>query len=214
MTGQTRNPDRGSPPASKSRADHDAAGLRQVLRRPKAPGRGVLPSSCRVGHRPRGIGRCKLHGGNTRTQRAGAAAVAVERGAQRALHGHRMEPVTDPIRQLSLLAGELVALKDVLGEKVGELKVWSYTDNDEREHVRALIAAYERVLAQCHRVLADMARLDLDARLVRLREAQADLIERVVEAVLSAKELGLDRARQAAAKGVFARELARDTGAA
>lgn len=59
-----------------------------------------------------------------------------------------------------------------------------------------------------------MARLDLDARLVRLREAQADLIERVVEAVLSAKELGLDRARQAAAKGVFARELARDTGAA
>ena len=122
-------------------------------------------------------------------------------------------PVHDPIAQLSLLAGEVVALKDVLGAKVAELKSWSYHDADEKEEVRVLVVLYERALAQCHRVLADMARLDLDTRLVKVSEAQADLLQHVIEAVLTSPEVGLDRERQVAARTVLAKELGRVTAA-
>ncbi len=67
-----------------------------------------------------------------------------------------------------LLAGELVALKDVLGGEVAELRSWSYRGEGQKEEVSVLVTLYERMLAQCHRVLTDMARLDLDTRLVEI----------------------------------------------
>jgi hypothetical protein len=117
------------------------------------------------------------------------------------------QPIHDPITQLSLLAGEIVALKDVLGDRVSELQAWSYQDEGQKEEVRVLVTLYERALVQCHRVLSDMARLDLDTRLVQISEAQADLLQRIVETVLTSPEVGLDRRTQTAARAVLAKEL-------
>lgn len=118
-----------------------------------------------------------------------------------------MAPVHDPIAQLAQLAGEIVALKDVLGEKVGGLRSWSYHEEGKKDEVRALVTLYERILSQCHRVLSDMARLDIDTRLVQINEAQADLLQRIVEAVLTSPKVGLDRETQTVARAVLAQEL-------
>ncbi len=65
-----------------------------------------------------------------------------------------------------------------------------------------------------NRVLVSMARLDLDARLVRLSEAQADLLRRVVVAVLDSTEMGLGTEARALGRRILARELTVVTSAA
>ena len=156
-----------------------------------------------------GVGHCKLHGGSTKSHRTKAATAILDAQVKGALERQGVEPVHDPIAQLSLLAGEVVALKDVLGAQVAELKSWSHFDGNDKEEVRVLVVHYERALAQCHRILTDMARLDLDARLVRVSEAQADLLQQVIEAVLCSPEVGLDPERLVAARAVLAKELTR-----
>ena len=95
---------------------------------------------------------------------------------------------------------------------MAELRSWSYRGEGQKEEVSVLVTLYERMLAQCHRVLSDMARLDLDTRLVRLGEAQTDLLQQVIEVVLTSPEVGLDRGRQTVARTVLAKELRRVAG--
>jgi hypothetical protein len=52
-----------------------------------------------------------------------------------------------------------------------------------------------------------MARIDLDARLVKLSEAQAALLKRVVEAVLDSREMGLSKVARSLGRTILAREL-------
>jgi hypothetical protein len=49
----------------------------------------------------------------------------------------------------------------------------------------ALVAAYERGLDRAGRILVDMAKLDLDERLVRLNEAQGRLMADVLLAAIT-----------------------------
>ena len=154
-----------------------------------------------------GCAVCVMHGSRAPQVRAKAAERIVEAEARTLLDRIGHEPVTDPVGALSELAGEVVALKDILGEKVVELREWTYSDKPGREDVRAVLGAYERALDRCHRVLEGMTRLDLEARLVRLSEAQADLLERVIEAVITAPELQLSPRFRAMARKVVIREL-------
>ena len=181
----------------------------KVLRRTQTPGEGTCRRPAGWGTDHVGIGTCKLHGGTTKSHRAQAAAIIVDTGAREAVRRQGVTPVHDPIAQLSLLAGEVVALKDVLGTKVAELRSWSYRGEGQEEEVSVLVTLYERALAQCHRVLSDMARLDLDTRLVRLSEAQANLLQQVIEAVLTSPEVDLDQDRQTVARTVLGKELTR-----
>ena len=114
----------------------------------------------------------------------------------------------DPIHQLQVLAAEAIHIKNVFASKVDELNEWHYTNGEATEEVRAVVAGLERGIDRAHRVLLSMARLDLDARLVKLSEAQATLLKRVVEAVLESKELGLSPEARSTGRVILARELA------
>ncbi len=56
-----------------------------------------------------GVGHCKLHGGSTKSHRTKAATAILENKVKGALERRGVEPVCDPIAQLSMLAGEVVA---------------------------------------------------------------------------------------------------------
>lgn len=146
-----------------------------------------------------GVGLCKLHGGSTVQRHESGMRERIESEARAILIREGATVVTDPYAELMALAGEVTKVKDVLGDKVDELRAWTHTDVASREDVKAMLSAYERALDRCHRVLVDIARLDLDARMVRLSELQGAMIRSVVDAVIDSKELGLtEDARQLA----------------
>ena len=107
-----------------------------------------------------------------------------------------------------MLAGEVVRLKDILGDQVEALSSWTYSDIAWREEVKAVLLAYERALDRCHKVLVDIARLDLDARMVRISEIQAAAIGRVIKPTLTRLDLPADVLTQA--NEIVANELERE----
>lgn len=124
------------------------------------------------------------------------------------LNRENLVPVEDPVHQLQMLAAEVVAWKDILGTKVEELGAWSHDDVNEHEDVRAIILVFERALDRCNTVLCGLARLGIEERLVRLSEAQAELIKGVIMAVLDSREMGLSRELRQTGRTILARELA------
>lgn len=129
------------------------------------------------------------------------------------LERENLVPVDNPLQQLQLLAAEIVAFKDVLADKVEMLRSWTTEDMSGHEDPRAVLSAYERSLQQAHRVMVDMARLGIDERLVRLSEAQAELMKQVIVAVLDSREIGLSRELRQTGRTILARELAAVTNA-
>jgi hypothetical protein len=100
----------------------------------------------------------------------------------------------NPVTALLQLAQEFADLKDYLAAKVAELdpERWAAT-GVQGEQIRAIVAAYERALDRTAKVLVDINKLDLEARLVKLQEriedAQAAVIFAGVERALG--EIGL-----------------------
>jgi hypothetical protein len=154
-----------------------------------------------------GVGRCKLHGGSTRNQRTKARNDIIDAEVRAILQRETLTPIRDPLSQLQMLAAEVLAVKDVFAAKVESLTQWEYRNGEDTEELRAVIQGYERGLDRANRLLVGMARLDLDARLVKLTEAQAGLLKRVVEAVLDSSELGLSKDARSLGRTILAREL-------
>ena len=135
---------------------------------------------------------CKLHGGGAPQVRAAAKQRAIEAAAREEVQRRWSEgldgPVADPLEQLARVAGEIVAFKDYLRERVENLNdvltYWTerqYDDGTELhtaavENVRAVVGAYERALDRTAKVLATMVKLDLQGRLVAIREEQASVL--------------------------------------
>jgi hypothetical protein len=113
------------------------------------------------------------------------------------------EPVTDPLTELQRVAGRAVRLVEVLEPVVAELKRIRY--ESQAEQVDGRVIVYERSLDRAGKILTDMARLNLDERLVRVSEAQGRLIIAAVAA--SFRELGLSADLQQALRPVVARHL-------
>ncbi|MEU3340689.1 hypothetical protein [Streptomyces sp. NPDC006668] len=90
--------------------------------------------------------------------------------------------------ELQRLAGELVAVKDWLRGEVERLESMRY-QGGSGEQIRGELSAYQAALRDTASVLATMARLRIDERLVQLSEAQAGLVARVIRSVLSDLEL-------------------------
>jgi hypothetical protein len=133
-----------------------------------------------------GTGRCRLHGGSTARQTAGAERRQVEDGARRILADlGAATPIDNPLVELQQLAGEVVTLKNALRGMVEKLTSIQAT-GDSSDTIRAEIVVYERALDRCTRVLVDMARLNLDERLAAITEHQADAIVVVLTAGLAA----------------------------
>lgn len=160
-----------------------------------------------------GHGCCKFHGGATPNHKKKAAVEIVDAEVKKILTLENVEPLGDPITQLQVLAGEAIRIKDIFAQKVTELEEWSYKNGEATEDVRAVVAGLERGMDRAHRIVLSMAKLDLETRLVKLSEAQAELLRYVVERVLNSKELALDKERRQMGRTILARELTAVTSA-
>lgn len=145
------------------------------------------------------------HGGRLPRVKAAASRRVAEDEVRRGLANLDVTPVGDPFEQLSLLAGQVVAWKDALAGKVNELTQLRYEAMGAgTEQLRAEVALFERALDRCASVLGTIAKLNIDDRLARISERQAEAVIRAVDAAIAAVGRG---ASPAEARSVAAREL-------
>lgn len=145
-----------------------------------------------------GEGHCKLHGGSTRTVSKGAHLRIVQAEAREAIRGVVIEDVTDPLRALARHAGEIVAVRNYLRGEVERLESLRY-QAASGEQLRAELAAYQAALRDTTQVLTAYARLNIDARLAAITDAQAKTVMRAIEAVISLLAPDAEQANRARA---------------
>jgi hypothetical protein len=151
-----------------------------------------------------GTARCRLHGGNTRNQRTAAAAQQAEQKARTALANLNVAPVDNPFAALSRLAGQAVAWQETIAGIVNELgERIRYEGAAGNEQLRAEITLYERAMDRTGQVLGMIARLNIEDRMARVSERQAEIVVSAIESALaSAGVTGreADEARKVAAR--------------
>lgn len=152
-----------------------------------------------------GVGRCKLHFGNTRESNNKAVEVKFERAVKTAIGKLEITPIMDPLTEMAKLAGEVVAWKDAIADHVSFLEDIRYDGEKSGEQIRGEIVVFERALDRCNTVLATMAKLNIDERLAQVSEMQAQMVADALSAVL--REMGLDPTQQREAKTRVAEKL-------
>jgi hypothetical protein len=155
---------------------------------------------------------CKNCGANTGSQASkGAAMRVIEGGAADraaeiiAIHGGKLAmaaPVEDPYAELMQLAGEMKAWKDLLQERVSMLRIEQYRYQGKTgEQTRAEIVLYERAIERLGSMLVAIAKLNLDARLVGIRQQTLDMLERAL--TMAFTKAGVTPDKAAAARETF-----------
>lgn len=150
-----------------------------------------------------GYGACRLHGGSTATQTTGAIRRRAEAEARAVLAELGAAPVDDPLAALLKLAGQVLSWQEATATLVNELEEVRYEGATGAEQLRAEVALYERAMDRAVNVLAAIARLNIEERLARVTERQADAVIEAIDAALAAAGVvGQDaaRAKQAAAR--------------
>jgi hypothetical protein len=131
---------------------------------------------------------CRWHGGASPNARRAAAERLARARARTAVGKLGVIECEDPIAELQKIAGETVAIKDYLRTQVETLTSIRY--RAETEQTRAELTCYLASLRDCTAVLTSLARLNLDERAVRIKEAQASMIRTAVDRAL--REAGLE----------------------
>lgn len=149
---------------------------------------------------------CVMHGGKAPQVMAAAAREKAEEGVRKtaAMIMREATPVGDPLAALQQLAGEMTAWKDALGGQVDILKL-GYSSEMGTEQIRAAVQLYEKALDRLGTTLANIGRLNIDARLIAIEEGKKEMILRAIQAALTAA--GVTGEAQTAAIGVAGREL-------
>lgn len=151
------------------------------------------------GHKVTGLEVCVKHGGGTGASRAVSQAYTAEKSVKRiaaaattrrirmVMGSFPSERIENPLRELQELAGEMKAWKQAMAERVADLleqeKLRYGTDGGEA--IRGEILLYERAMERLATVLATIAKLNIDERLVKIAEAQKDMILGAIEAALA-----------------------------
>lgn len=151
---------------------------------------------------------CRKHGGGAPQVRARAAERRAEAAVAVAVSDlGAAAPVTDPLAALAALAGEIVAWKDQARRRVERLndEIRYTADGQGTEQLRAEVLVFERALDRCDRVLGRIASLDIDNRLARISEAQAQVVMLAITAALD--HAGITGTPAAEARAVAARQL-------
>jgi hypothetical protein len=174
------------------------------------------PDACRayavIGSTPP---TCTAHGMKAGTKRrlgleiVSANDRAADRAAELLATDQRlMNPakLTDPYGELMQLAGEMRVWKEILQEYVSQMQIERMRYNTKvGEQLRAEITLYERAIERYGTLLVQIARLNLDARLVGIRQQTANMMERALEAAL--QKTGTNLAARQEAKEEFHRQL-------
>lgn len=154
---------------------------------------------------------CKSH---TPARLAKAAVTEIQRQAvdlageiirERAADLEHPDPVTDPYGDLMAVTGELKAWKDILRAKVTRLDDALRYQGKTGEQTRAEVMLYSQALRDLSGVLLSIGRLNLDARLVGIREKTADMMELAFDLALEKAGVPLDRKMEA--RETFRRNL-------
>jgi hypothetical protein len=154
----------------------------------------------------RGALVCRKHGGGAPQVRAAASRALAEQEVRRGLARLDVAAVDDPLTELSKLAGQVVAWKDALADKVNELTTLRYEAMGAgTEQLRAEVALFERALDRCAAVLGLIAKLGIDDRMARISELQAAAVVRALDAGL--RHAGVTGTVAAESRAVAAREL-------
>lgn len=132
----------------------------------------------------RGLKVCDSHGGAAPQVKQAARREALRREIEQARDILDAEPITDPLRALQLLAGQVVEWMNALAERV-DFNTLRYESNIMTEQARAEVQMLERAMDRCNTVLATIAKLNIDERLARVDEATADIVVRAIEAGLA-----------------------------
>jgi hypothetical protein len=114
------------------------------------------------------------------------------------------DPVTDPYGELMAIAGELREWKNVLREEVEKLERLRY-QGKAGEQTRGEAILYSNALNDVGALLTSIARLNLDQRLVGIRQQTADMLERQLDLAIEAAGVPLDKKQEA--KKVFRQGL-------
>ncbi|MFF0127315.1 hypothetical protein ACFYTG_16535 [Streptomyces mirabilis] len=143
-----------------------------------------------------GTGRCKLHGGSTRTQTVSAERRLVEAEARRLFEKVAPEivPVDNPLEAYALFAGQVMAWLDLMRQLLDDVESPRYR-GATAEQIRGEVVLYERAMDRANVVLGTYAKLGIDERLTRISEEQAHLLVIAVRAALAAAELSPDQQR-------------------
>lgn len=144
--------------------------------------------------------RCKLHGGASPQAKRKQAERVLEAQIKRKIHGMEITPVENPLTALSMLAGEIVAWKDLMAAHVAKLKDDLRYQGEHAEQIRGEVTLYEKALDRSIAVLAQIARLKIDERLAAINEAQVKSMTRILEGALDALGMSYDQKRQAFAE--------------
>jgi hypothetical protein len=152
---------------------------------------------------------CQMHGaGSAKVRAAGQrrlAAAKLERQAAATLDLVDVQEITDPLGLLLDVLAEIRAYQLFLANHVAELGTeLTGLSKDDVEHVRALVAAYERALERTAKVAALVVKLNIEERLMRVREDQVRLLESALLATCA--ELGV-RVDDDATRTALARNL-------
>lgn len=141
---------------------------------------------------------CRMHVGEKSAPVVAEA--KLNKQAARELARIGTEPVSNAFEQLAVVAGEAVAWKNAMAEKVNDLLEMRYEDAKGAEQLRSEIVVWERALDRCVTTLAAMAKLNIDDRLAGIRQQTLDMLERALDAALESSGAGLEgkqRAREA-----------------
>lgn len=153
---------------------------------------------------------CSWHGGRAPQVERVARERVVEQRARKVLAdlGQDPAPLGNPLIALEDIARRMIALTEVTGDLVADLKAIRYS-TDGGEQTRAELAVYVKVLKDTADVLEKINRLDLDGQLNRIKAAQAAW---VLEAVMGALDAaGVEGENRAAARLEAAKVLRRVT---
>jgi hypothetical protein len=144
---------------------------------------------------------CRFHGAAAPQVQKAIAVAKVRREITEAVDILGAQPITDPLRALQELAGQVVEWKDALAARV-DLHTLRYESAISTEQVRGEVVLLERAMDRCNTVLATIAKLNIDERLARIDELTAQMIVKALEA-------GLASAGVSGPAAVRAREVTR-----
>jgi len=153
--------------------------------------------------------RCHWHGGASPNALAKVAERRSLARARRLVDLLNVGPCEDPVAALLDLAGDAVALKDVLRPVVANLSEVAYRGGvgGGLEQVRGELSAYMQSMAMAERVLSRIVALDLEAKRVHIEDRRVDVMTGALLATLAHPDIGLDPPRQARARELLRAEL-------